>query len=436
MKKLFLVTLILILVTGMAFPVKPIKKSFGKTLRKAPQIITVKSPKGNENWIKGKYHIIKWKGSGFSNPVSISLWRNNSFIGKVRENKPGTGSFRWRVGYYMGGSAKPGDGYKIKIVEQGKVPQAAVKGESRRSFTIRKPMAIKNNTNMVKLPKEKFRIKVTSSRLCFYPGYSDGVKFKITFEPTYTEIYARNQLKDKEVLLFIKGNLVGRKKAAYPITTHIVPPAELKKHKLLPGFHKVEARVIVNRSLIIKGPGEFKIKKGILKINEKTVNLGSIYYMYTGPNYNIPKAGSDLCHIAGITITLFAQFSDKYTGAPLVNQEVFFRYNAAKIGKTRTNNQGMAKFVINTGGKRAGGDTNPFFRIIIGNWETSTRRHPDLGFAKKSLTGLNFYFPGNKLYEEKSDLLKVHRAMRFCPPGTIDNKGTNWCSETVYTPKE
>ncbi|MEN8223109.1 MAG: hypothetical protein ABFR36_07595 [Acidobacteriota bacterium] len=427
MKKLFFFLFIAGLISGMVFP--------RKILSKSPKTITVQSPKGGENWILGSYENIVWKGMGFSGQVTISMWRKNAFVGNIAQNRPRQGSLRWKVGSYMGGNADPGGGYKVKVMEQGKVIHAAVKGISRGSFTIRKPLAISQNTNLTKLPKAKFRIKLKGSGLCRYSGYSDGIKFKVTFEPTYKPEYAKAQLKNKEVSLFIKGKLMAKVKAVYPHTIYTVSPDKLKKLNLLPGNHNVFAQVIVDRSLIVKGSGKFEVRKGILKIEELTVNLGSVYYFYTAPGKNVSNGR---CLYAGVPITVFARFSDRDSGDPLDGEEVEFRVNAGKSAcKVRTNGQGIAKFVIPTTAVfKKNDDYNSFFFMYVGEVRIKSSKHqPGNWYSKAVQQGWNFYFKGNKLYSKASDINKVKRFLSLCPPGTNYEKGTQKCHETVYTQK-
>ena len=87
MKKLLMLVLITILVTGLSLA----------------GTITVNSPNGSENWVRNTVQIIKWNGYDLTNPVKLTLWRNGVFVGLIIKDQPANGTYRWNVGSYQGG---------------------------------------------------------------------------------------------------------------------------------------------------------------------------------------------------------------------------------------------------------------------------------------------------------------------------------------------
>ncbi len=80
--------------------------------------ITITSPNGGEAWVIGSARNITWKSGGLSNPVKITLWKDGALVGTITANvNPAVGSYTWKVGNYIGGTATAGTGYTIKIKE-------------------------------------------------------------------------------------------------------------------------------------------------------------------------------------------------------------------------------------------------------------------------------------------------------------------------------
>ena len=81
--------------------------------------ITLISPNGGEDWVRGSVHNIRWNSKGLKNPVKVTLWKNNTLVGLIAKDQPANCIFSWTVGNYHGGIAEYGSDYKIKISEQG-----------------------------------------------------------------------------------------------------------------------------------------------------------------------------------------------------------------------------------------------------------------------------------------------------------------------------
>lgn len=95
--------------------------------------LRVKSPNGGESLVKGTTRRVTWRAAGFTDPLKISLWKDGTWIGVIaHEVDPALGSYSWKVGDYVGGSAAAGGGYKIMI----KDTKSLVKDRSNSPFTI------------------------------------------------------------------------------------------------------------------------------------------------------------------------------------------------------------------------------------------------------------------------------------------------------------
>lgn len=82
--------------------------------------IKVISPNGGETWSKGLTHEITWESNEIITTFEITLWKNDVLLGTIEDNLPSTTtSYSWTVGSYQGGTASPGTGYTIKIIEEG-----------------------------------------------------------------------------------------------------------------------------------------------------------------------------------------------------------------------------------------------------------------------------------------------------------------------------
>jgi hypothetical protein len=94
--------------------------------------ITVISPNGGEDWSIGSFKDITWAAQGVGD-LKITLWQGETKLGTIADNVPSSpGSYTWTVGDYIGGTASPGSGYKIKISEKG----TPVSDTSDTSFTL------------------------------------------------------------------------------------------------------------------------------------------------------------------------------------------------------------------------------------------------------------------------------------------------------------
>ena len=88
------------------------------------QNITVTSPNGGESWEAGMTRNITWTHSGIpaDKTVKIMLWKEGAKVGDIANNVPiggsGSGTYPWTVGAYIGGTAAPGTGYKIRVRDQ------------------------------------------------------------------------------------------------------------------------------------------------------------------------------------------------------------------------------------------------------------------------------------------------------------------------------
>ena len=60
--------------------------------------ITIASPNGGEPLIRGSNFSISWTSSGVSGNINLILWKGNSNLGQIAQNKPANGSFSWHVG--------------------------------------------------------------------------------------------------------------------------------------------------------------------------------------------------------------------------------------------------------------------------------------------------------------------------------------------------
>jgi hypothetical protein len=87
-------------------------------------VITIVSPNGGEDLTIGSSMDIIWDSSGLTNPLKITLWRDNQLLGAIGNNiDPSNSSFSWTVGQYGGGMAAAGTGYKIKVKEKYSIVQ-------------------------------------------------------------------------------------------------------------------------------------------------------------------------------------------------------------------------------------------------------------------------------------------------------------------------
>lgn len=75
--------------------------------------ITVISPNGGENWVKGSNHPIIWDDN-LCDKVRIELWKGNQFHSTIAHSVPSTGTFLWNIPNLN--SLVPGDDYRVKIL--------------------------------------------------------------------------------------------------------------------------------------------------------------------------------------------------------------------------------------------------------------------------------------------------------------------------------
>lgn len=84
--------------------------------------ITVTSPNGGEQWVKGSNRNITWSTSAITaGTYQVTVWRGGSNLGVVATGLPANQhSFPWTVGNLVGGSElSDGTGYTIKVRLQG-----------------------------------------------------------------------------------------------------------------------------------------------------------------------------------------------------------------------------------------------------------------------------------------------------------------------------
>ncbi len=91
------------------------------------QSITVTSPNGGENWVKGTTHNITWTSSGItSGTFTVRLFDGTTSIGIIQAGIPctdGVHSIPWTVGNLAGGgTASPGSNFKIKVRQASLAP--------------------------------------------------------------------------------------------------------------------------------------------------------------------------------------------------------------------------------------------------------------------------------------------------------------------------
>jgi len=92
------------------------------------QPITVNSPNGGENWIKGTTHNITWTSSGITTGTFVVwLYDGETSIGKIKVGIPctnGAHSISWIVGNLAGGgTAYSGSNFKIKVRQASLAPK-------------------------------------------------------------------------------------------------------------------------------------------------------------------------------------------------------------------------------------------------------------------------------------------------------------------------
>lgn len=92
----------------------------GFTISYAPLISSIAifdSPVYN-NFFLGQTYEIYWSSNNIKRPVKITLWKDGVSVGTIADYlDPKVHSYYWKMGDYVGGTAGPGTGYKVKIEE-------------------------------------------------------------------------------------------------------------------------------------------------------------------------------------------------------------------------------------------------------------------------------------------------------------------------------
>ncbi|MCP5046731.1 MAG: hypothetical protein GY940_06140 [bacterium] len=83
------------------------------TVTPTPATITVKSPKGGENWTTGSSHTIKWASTGNVGKVKIQLLKGGSTVLTIASSTGNDGSYNWT----LPDNLSEGGNYKIKITD-------------------------------------------------------------------------------------------------------------------------------------------------------------------------------------------------------------------------------------------------------------------------------------------------------------------------------
>ena len=97
------------------------------------QAITVRSPNGGESWEQATTRAIAWTFSNVTGNVRIVLYNGAERVGIIRDSVPvAAGAIDWVVGDVQGGTAAPGNNYKVRI----RLVQSDVFDASDRPFTI------------------------------------------------------------------------------------------------------------------------------------------------------------------------------------------------------------------------------------------------------------------------------------------------------------
>ena len=80
--------------------------------------IKLNSPNGGEIWQLGSTQNITWVAKALTNNLRIVLLKNGIKVGNIVNSiAPGTGTYTWTVGNYVGGSATAGTGYQVQVRE-------------------------------------------------------------------------------------------------------------------------------------------------------------------------------------------------------------------------------------------------------------------------------------------------------------------------------
>ena len=98
-----------------------------------PTAVLLNKPNGGESWNRNSQRVITWNAIGCQGNLKITLWQNGGPIGTIADGvNPAAGSYSWVVGTYSGGVAPLGNGYTIKIEDNG----STLADESNAPFSI------------------------------------------------------------------------------------------------------------------------------------------------------------------------------------------------------------------------------------------------------------------------------------------------------------
>ncbi len=148
--------------------------------------ITVTSPNGGENWIKGTTRNITWTSSGITTGTfTVRLFDGTTNIGIIQAGIPctdGAHSIPWTVGNLAGGgTASLGSNFKIKVRQESLAPNDF----SDAPFTISETggglPGIITTMKMTGVPVKRPDLKITMHFNPESPGWNQktGVKFKV-----------------------------------------------------------------------------------------------------------------------------------------------------------------------------------------------------------------------------------------------------------------
>jgi hypothetical protein len=111
-----------------------------------PVTINLTRPNDGEEMLIGATFHVTWTSANLNGNNHLELWSGNSKLGIIAQNLPaGPYDYSWKIGYYMGGKAIPGGGYKIKVVnsngpeDASDIPFTLLPGLERSDPTLRNP---------------------------------------------------------------------------------------------------------------------------------------------------------------------------------------------------------------------------------------------------------------------------------------------------------
>lgn len=78
--------------------------------------LTITGPNSTGTFARGEVKTIRWTSNNLAGPVNIYLYQNHRLVGTIAEDIPvGNGTYDWKTGTLIEGSASNGMGYKIRI---------------------------------------------------------------------------------------------------------------------------------------------------------------------------------------------------------------------------------------------------------------------------------------------------------------------------------